>query len=171
MGRARDQLVAELSRLDATNVIVSTNVGLRQDGLPYADNRQIADPGIAVYFTWKKRPMVMARDKFRSVAGNIRSLTLAIEAIRQLERHGGSFMMEKAFQGFIAIAPPNWKKPWRQVFGVGSDWHGSIAEVTALYREKARNRHPDAGGSDALMAELNVAFDEAKRELELPVAA
>jgi hypothetical protein len=26
-------------------------------------------------------------------------------------------MMERAFQGFAAIAPPNWKKPWREVFG------------------------------------------------------
>jgi hypothetical protein len=164
MGRARDQLVDELCRLGATNVIVSTNVALRQDGLPYADNRQIADPGIAVYFSWNKRPMVMARDKFRSVAGNIRSLTLAIEAMRQLERHGGSTMMEKAFQGFAALAPPNWKKPWREVFGIKPDWHG---DITTLYREKARNRHPDAGGSDTLMAELNVAYGEAKRELGL----
>ena len=31
--------------------------------------------------------------------------------------------------------------------------------------EKARQRHPDAGGSDTLMAELNVAYEEARREL------
>jgi hypothetical protein len=34
-----------------------------------------------------------------------------------------------------------------------------------LYREKARHRHPDAGGADTLMAELNVAYEEAQREL------
>lgn len=71
-------------------------------------------------------------------------------------------MMERAFAGFAAIAPPDWKKPWRQVFGVTPDWRGDIA---TLYREKARNRHPDAGGSDTLMAELNVAYQEAKSEL------
>jgi hypothetical protein len=54
------------------------------------------------------------------------------------------------------------RKPWREVFGVKSDWQGDIA---ALYREKARNRHPDAGGSDTLMAELNVAYQEARSEL------
>jgi hypothetical protein len=62
----------------------------------------------------------------------------------------------------IAIAPPDWKKPWREVFGVKPDWVGDLA---ALYREKARNRHPDAGGSDTLMAELNVAYREARSEL------
>ena len=162
MGRAVIQLVNELRLLGATNIIVSSNIPTKSDGLPYADNRRIDDPGIAVYFDFKKRHLAMARDGFTSPAGNIRSLTLAIDGLRQLERHGGSFMLERAFTGFIAIAPPNWKKPWRQVFGVKPDWTGDIG---ALYSEKARNRHPDAGGADTLMAELNVAYAEAKREL------
>lgn len=161
-GRIRDQMVGELQRLGAKNVVISTNIALRQDGLPYANQKAITDPGVAVYFTLKDRPLVMARDRFKTVAGNMRSLTLAIEAMRQLERHGGSTMMERAFQGFAALAPPDWKKPWREVFGVKPDWHGDIG---ALYREKARIRHPDAGGSDTLMAELNVAYQEARREL------
>jgi hypothetical protein len=57
---------------------------------------------------------------------------------------------------------PDWKKPWRQVFGVKPDW---TVDVAALYREKARNRHPDVGGSDTLMAELNLAYQEARSEL------
>lgn len=71
-------------------------------------------------------------------------------------------MMERAFQGFAALVPPDWKKPWREVFGVTPDWRGDIA---MLYREKAKNQHPDSGGSDQLMDELNVAYGEAKREL------
>jgi hypothetical protein len=161
MGRAVNQLVNELRLLGATNIIVSSNVPTKSDGLPYADDRRIDDPGIAVYFDFKKK-LVMARDGFISVAGNIRSLTLAIEGLRQLEPHGGSFMLERAFTGFLAIAPPNWKKPWREVFGVKPDW---VGDITALFREKARNRHPDAGGSDTLMAELNVAYREARSEL------
>lgn len=162
VGRARDQLVAELQRLKARNIVISSNIALRRDGLPYSDQRRIDDPGVAVYFSLRQKPMVMARDAYTSVAGNLRSLTLAIEAMRQLERHGGSTMMERAFSGFAALTPPDWKKPWRQVFGVPADWRG---DITALYREKARNRHPDAGGNDTLMAELNVAYEEAKREL------
>jgi len=92
----------------------------------------------------------------------LRSLALAIEGLRQLERHGGSLMLERAFTGFLAIAPPAWKKPWREVFGIKPNWTGNITE---LYRAKARTRHPDAGGSDTLMAELNIAYEEARREL------
>ena len=168
MGRARDQLIHELRLLGATEIIVSSNIPTKSDGLPYSESRLIDDPGVAVYFTFKKKPLVMARDGFISVAGNIRSLTLAIEGLRQLERHGGSHMMEKAFSGFIAIAPPNAKKPWREVFGIKPDWHG---DITALYREKARNRHPDAGGAHTLMAELNNAYEDAKRELGVASAA
>jgi hypothetical protein len=162
VGRARDQLMGELRRLGATEIVVLSNVPVRPDGLLYADNKRLDDPGIAVYFTYKEKKFVMARDGFVSVAGNLRSLGLAIDGMRQLDRHGGRFMLEKAFAGFLAITPPNWKKPWRQVFGIKADWSGNISE---LYREKARMRHPDAGGSDTLMAELNVAYEDARREL------
>ena len=162
VGRARDQLMDELRLLGATGIVVSSNVPVKADGLLYADNKRLDDPGIAVYFKFKKKQRVMARDGFVSVAGNLRSLGLAIEGLRQLERHGGSLMLERAFEGFLAIAPPDWKKPWREVFGVKPDWRG---DLKALYHEKARERHSDVGGSDTLMAELNVAYEEACREL------
>jgi hypothetical protein len=162
VGRARDLLIGQLRLLPATEIVVSSNVPVKADGLLYADNKRLEDPGIAVYFKFKKKSLVMARDAFTSVAGNLRTLGLAVEHLRGLERHGGSFMFETAFTSFLAIAPPNWKKPWREVFGIKPDWQG---DITALYREKARERHPDHGGSDVLMAELNVAYGEARREL------
>jgi hypothetical protein len=69
LGRAINQLVDELRRLGATNIIVSSNMPTKSDGLPYADDRGIDDPGIAVYFNFKKKSRVMARDGFTSVAG------------------------------------------------------------------------------------------------------
>jgi hypothetical protein len=158
------KLQAELRLLGALHVVISSNVPLRNDGLPYASQamRKYDDPGVAVYFTLKGKPLSMARDRYATPWENIRSLILAISAIRSIERHGGSTMMERAFAGFASIAPPDWKKPWREVFGVKPEWRG---DITQLYREKARNRHPDAGGTDQLMAELNVAYEEAKRDL------
>jgi hypothetical protein len=164
VARAFQQLTTELERLGATNIVISSNIPVRRDGIPYSERAKSPDPGVAAYFVLKKRPMVMPVDRFVSVAGNMRSLSLAIQAMRQLERHGGGTMMERAFTGFAAIAPPDWKRPWREVFGVKPDWHG---DIRALFKEKAKHRHPDAGGNDDLMAELNVAFAEAKRELNL----
>ena len=166
VGRARDLLMDQLRLLPATDIIISSNVPTRSDGLLYADNKRIDDPGIAAYFNFKKRPRVMAMDDYVSVAGNLRSLGLSIEGMRQMQRHGNAEMWERAFTGFLAIAPPDWKKPWREVFGIKPNGPITLATVTELYRQKARERHPDAGGSDTLMAELNVAYEEAQRELE-----
>ena len=163
---ARVRLGEELERMGAVNITLSTNVPLRLDGAPRASeaNRKLPDPGAAIYFTFRGKAMVMACDRFEQVSANIRSLGLAIEAMRQLERHCGGTMMERAFTGFAAIAPPNWKKPWREVFGIKPDWTG---DLTALFRQKAKERHPDSGGADTLMAELNIAYAEGKAELGL----
>jgi hypothetical protein len=152
----------EIGRIGGKNITISTNQPVRNDGWPYAQQRVIHDPGVAVYFVRQGKSLVMAQDRFWTIIGNMRSLTMAIEGLRQMDRHGGATMMERAFTGFLAIAPPDWKKPWREVFGVKPDWSG---DIKALYREKARGRHPDSSGNDQLMAELNVAYEEAKREL------
>jgi hypothetical protein len=162
MGCTRDQLVAELSRLGAKSWSFQRMSLFGRMVCPTPTRRGSPTLAWQFIFALKDRRLAMARDRFNTVAGNLRSLTLAIEAMRQLERHSGSTMMERALQGFAAIAPPDWKRPWREVFGAKADWSG---DITALYREKARHRHPNAGGSDTLMAELNVAYAEARREL------
>jgi hypothetical protein len=156
----------ELRRIGAKNIVISTNQPVRRDGYPYAQERAIHDTGVAVYFTRDKRALVMAQDRFNTVLGNIRSLAMAIEGLRQMERHGGAAMMERAFTGFLAIAPPDWKKPWREVFGFKYDFRPEAAVLRAAYRMKAKYRHPDSnGGNGQPMAELNVAYEEAKQEL------
>jgi hypothetical protein len=99
-------LKEELRRIGATNIVVSTNQPLRGDGMPYAQQRNIQDVGVAAYFTRGDKSLVMAQDRFWSIIGNMRSLTMAIEGLRQMERHGGATMMERAFDGFLALPAP-----------------------------------------------------------------
>ena len=101
---ARDGLFDELRRLSATSPVVSTNHPTNRYGIPTESKKRVADEGVAVYFQLKGRPMVMASDKYDTAAANMRSLALAIEAMRQLERHGGGTMMERAFNGFPRAA-------------------------------------------------------------------
>lgn len=169
--RARRDLLEELGRLRARNVILSTNVPLRQDGQPYANaaTARMDDPGVAVYFKLKDRQLSMARDGFVNIAANMRSLYLAIDGMRQLERHGGSYMMERAFSGFTALPPPGpIKRPWHQVLGIDPDYvkHASKADIESAFRLLSRQRHPDReGGSHDAMSELNAARAEALREI------
>lgn len=174
MADALKRVKLELDRIGVDvvdDMIVSTNLKLNMSGLPRGDQGEPGDPGVAVYFQKKEGsgpnaymgPMrVIAIDAYDRVRDNLAAIAATLGAMRAISRHGGAQILERAFTGFAAIAPPDWKKPWREVFGVKPDWRG---DITSLYREKARTRHPDAGGSDSLMAELNVAFDEAKKEL------
>lgn len=149
----------EVRRLGGGNMIISSNVPLRRDGSPYADMAQdrVDDPGVAVYFVLNGQPRVMARDVYLTVHDNLHSVALAIEAMRAIERHGGAATMERPFEGFAALPAPG-ATPWHDVLQVRRD--ASRDDVEAAFRRLARERHPDRGGSDAMMAELNRARTE-----------
>jgi hypothetical protein len=158
----RRELLDELRRLNASDVIISTNIPLRKDGMFYADWRMPADPGVAVYFKRKGKPVCFACDKYSRIEWNVHAIGLTIQAMRQIERCGASDMMDRAFTGFAAL-PETTERPWRVVF----DFEGtpSLPRVEQRFRELAILRHPDRGGSEAAMAELNRARDQARAEL------
>jgi len=172
--RARDNIVAEIGRLAGRypdpQLVISTNIALRRDGLPLASQRQPDDPGVAVYFTYKKRQMSFACDRWQKIEHNMQAIAKTIEALRGIARWGTGDMLEAAFTGFTALPPPPAAAPapagqkhWRQVFGTGVSTREQLQEV---YRRLASAHHPDRGGDAALMAELNRAKAEALRELQ-----
>lgn len=155
MAGARDHLMSELRLMGARYPVLSSNVELRRDGLPYANQREPSDPGVAVYFEWHGKQMTFACDRWDKVRDNVRAIGKTIEALRGIERWGASDMMERAFSAFEALPAP---EQWWQVLGVPQN--ASRDEIQRAYREKARTAHPDAGGSDAAMSRLNAARDQ-----------
>lgn len=149
-----------------------TNLPLRNDGQPRSDvaRFRIGGPGVAVYFLLRKRRMVMARDFYENVHDNLRSIGHAIAHLRGLERHGGASMMERAFEGFAALPPPDQpqRRPWRVVLGLEEmtgPAFAMLAAAEASWKHLARSAHPDAGGSDDAMSALNAAIADARKEL------
>ncbi|MEW9304495.1 J domain-containing protein [Labrys neptuniae] len=163
---ARDALLEELARLGVTYPVISSNYPIGRGGVAVEAKRTPQDTGIAIYFMRKGKPFAMACDRFHDAEGNMRSLALAIDAMRQLERHGGGIMMERAFAGFAALPAPGSKRAWREVFGFGHSEPITVASLNERYRSKAKAAHPDApGGTAEEMAELNAARDEALKEI------
>ena len=156
------RLLNELRLLKAEDVIISTNQPLRRDGLPYAQQRRIEDPGVAVYFRVDGRALVIAQDRFWNMPCNIRSIALAIEGLRQMQRHGGDHIMERAFTGFAALPAP---KAWPEVLGFPPDATITGEALGARFRALAKEHHPDRGGDPQKFAAITEAVEEGRRAL------
>ena len=159
------RVLEQLQRMgvNENDVLISTNVKVRLDGLPRSDQPEPKDPGVAVY--WEqgggKPPKVMAIDQYDRTADNLAAIAATLEAMRAIERHGGAVILERAFMGFDALPSPN---DWRHVLGF--DQTPTRQAAKERYLELAKKRHPDAGGSETAMKELNAAWDSAQRELQ-----
>jgi hypothetical protein len=158
---ALKRLQAEIDRLKATDVMLSSNLVPRLDGAPRADQGNPSDPGVCLYFTLNGKPHALPCDTYRRAADNIAAIAAHIEATRAIERYGVA-TVEDMFRGFAQLPPPT--KGWRQVMAFGD---GIVTQdaIEARYRVLARDRHPDVpGGSHEKMAELNEARMAALRE-------
>lgn len=161
-GYARRNLVWEVQRLGGSRVIISTNVPLRRDGFPYADGKPVdGNHGVAVWFTLNGDQQCIPCDRWDRVMDNMHAVELSIAALRGLERWGAQAMVKAAFKGFAQLPAPG-ANHWRNILGPNVE---TVGEVEDRYRELARVRHPDTGGSESAMADLNRARDQAREEL------
>lgn len=161
-----ERVLVELSRMgiDRQDVVISTNVPTRLDGLPRSGEARPEDPGVAVY--WQEAigaRRVMAIDIYTEVADNLAAVAATLEAMRAIERHGGAQILERAFTGFAALPEPGKSKHWRDIFGFGT-LAATRKDVDLVYRRLASAAHPDRGGTNEQMAELNRARDQAYEE-------
>lgn len=158
IGEATAVLTKEINLLGGSSLVISSNLKLRLDGLPYANQANPADKGVAVYFTYKKRQMCFSCDRWDRIQDNIYAIAMTINALRGIERWGSGSMVEQAFTGFVALPAP--KSPY-EVLGVRQG--ATDAEIDAAYRQKAKEAHPDMpGGSVSRMTELSEARDKLK---------
>jgi hypothetical protein len=153
----------QLKILGATDVIITSNMQYRADGLPYA-RQSVSDTGIAVYFKLSGEEQCIPCDKWRLVEENLRAVAKTVEALRGLERWGAKDMVNAAFRGFKAlpggIVTPPPKQDWWVALDVnpGANAH----EVKSAYRELIKLHHPDAGGRQEDFAAIQQAYEDWK---------
>lgn len=154
IGNIRDgmrMLLSELGEKQA-DLIISSNATLGVD--------QPSDPGVAVWFRLNGAWTCFACAKYPKPADNLQAIVHVVEARRSELRHVGIEMVRATFQGLKALPAP---RHWSEVLGVPRT--AGLADVTHAFRELAKTRHPDRGGSQELMAELNSARAAAERDI------
>jgi len=162
VARARRDALDELRKLGATSVVISSNMELRKDGLPYSAQRRLDDPGVAVYFArlvdGRTVQQCIPCDRWTTVEENLRAIALSVAALRGLERWGAKSMVDAAFAGFKALPERAGGVPWWNVLGCEPD--ASEDRIRDCYRCEAMDRHPDKGGTHEAFIELQRAFRE-----------
>ncbi|MBB3832506.1 hypothetical protein FHR55_000672 [Xanthomonas arboricola] len=129
--------------IDSDDLVISTNLQLRLDGLPRSGQGEPDDPGVAVYWTDRfdrsQPPRCMAIDRYDRVADNLAAVAATLEAMRSIERHGGAAILERAFSGFAALPAPAGPS-WREVLD-------PAYPEESYYRLRSKY-HPDKEGGD-----------------------
>lgn len=157
-----------LLRVPKSGWLLSSNLRMRQDGLPYSQQVRVEDPGIAVYFQLRGKPHCLACDRWSFPEHNLRAIVLHIAALRGQDRWGVG-TLEQAFAGYAALPPAAGARPkreWCAVLGVERHAKTDAASVKARYRALVKQHHPDAGGDVAAFKEVQAAWEEFCADLE-----
>lgn len=164
LAKARDHLMNEIRLLGGKNTILSTNLELRLDGLPYANQKAPGDPGVAVYFDYKGTQHCFACDDWRLVEDNVRAIGKTIEALRGIERWGTGDMLERAFQGFKQLPSPE-SEPWWSVLGFMSEAEAlADGNFEIMAKKLLQKFHPDKDDGDEWKFKQVVAARQAGHE-------
>jgi len=164
------RVLTELERMGVNpdDILISTNVPLRLDGLPRSD-QEPSDPGAAVYWQKKGGQMrCMAIDQYWRVADNLAAIAATLDAMRAIERHGGATILDRAFLGFAAL-PERASQSWRETLGIAPEAQASRDIVEERFRALVKVHHPDIAGNDEehrqRFAAILAAREAARQEL------
>lgn len=165
-----ERILSELGRMgvERQDIVISTNLRLRLDGLPRSNEPEPTDPGAAAY--WLERfangqpTRCMAIDQYARVADNLGAIAATLYAMRAIERHGGAEILNRAFSGFTALPAPGQTSAvsWRDVLG------HDITNIEQLENAYARCRstaHPDKGGTSDSFHAVQKAYEQARQEI------
>lgn len=157
------QIEDEVRRFDGRDLVLSTNLALRIDGFPRSGQPEPADPGVAIYFTRKGKPLVFACDRYCYVRWNLRAIGMHLAAMRGMERWGCG-TLDQAFAGYAQLPEHASGPNWWSVLGCQQPPRDAD-ELQAAYRAAARVAHPDAGGNPVAFDAVRKAFEQGLQAL------
>lgn len=148
----------EVQFLGGKNLVISSNYALGQ--------HNPNDPGVAAYFHYQGINAAIPCDRWKKIEDNLQAIAKTVEAMRGIERWGAKHMVKAAFTGFAALPAPGQTtgRSWREVIGAAQG--DMLEQVKAKYRKRSAECHPDRGGSQDAMSELNWAWAQAQEALK-----
>lgn len=151
----------ELARFGAVNVVISTNVPTRKDGLPDSGACEPDDSGVAVYFRLKGEVRCLQCDGWNRVADNLCAIGHTIAAKRgEIRWKAGT--AAQLWAGYKALPAMDAKATWWAILGFAQP-PISVDVARAKYETRIFAAHPDRGGNANQAAEINAAMTEAER--------
>ena len=170
--KAFEKLRYELARITAADVVIEAGYKphqVRADGWPYS-NAVPEHHQIRVSFKTGKVSMSFFQGLFGGsiscVPYNVWLIAMTLEALRAVDRYGCTQGGEQ-YRGWAQLpggSAPIAAAEWANVEGARA-FLGQMCvlpsgtELSKLWREAAKVAHPDAGGSNELMAKVNRARD------------
>lgn len=131
----------ELDKLGAENVIIAAGfrpIDLRNDGLPRADARDPAHPGIEISFDSPRGRLVYATDVCERWEHNVRSIALGLAALRAVDRFGITRRGEQ-YAGWLQLGSTDDLAERGQ----------RLVEIAGGVGQAVKLHHPDLGGDRA----------------------
>lgn len=163
LGGAVAGLQEELGLWGASFLTIGTALSIGASGRPVFVNRPLEDPAAAVQFDRDGKPVTFHCDRFIDPRSNIRAIGKTLENLRAIERYGASQVLERMFSGLLALPAPGPAADHWQILGVLP--YATEDEVRNAFKQRARDLHPDNGGSADGFVKLQAAKEQALREI------
>ena len=119
------------------------------------------DTNASVRFVLRGKPITVECNSQYYLRDNMRCIFYAVHAMRMNEKRGIADTMANAY--LQLNAPATTRDPY-EVLGLRPDADMALVEVA--HKTLAKTRHPDKGGSDEAMKELNEAFEHIREDRE-----
>ena len=112
ISKATTIIFYELSMIEIpkNRVIISTDLKLRLDGMPYFSQKEPDETGAAVWWKAAGVQQVIAMDKYDRIADNLWAIGKTIEAMRYIKRWGSSEIIQRTITGFVALPRNNHRR-------------------------------------------------------------
>ena len=124
------------------------------------------DPGVVAYFQIEGSLHFLPCDRGFTVAQNAQGIALTLKAMLDIGKHSNPEIAARMLRVLAAAVEPT-MRTWRDVLGFPPSLPITPALLRQRYAQRAFECHPDQGGSNDAMSELNTAYQTAKAELSI----